>query len=98
MARAKRERLTCTSCGWTGLTTRSTVRLALYLGSTLAAAALIALELLGLTQLGDQVWPLAITILVLSIGARLLIRGDRCKACGGPAIYIKRPPQPRDMG
>ena len=57
--------------------------------SSLTVASLIALELSGITSLGDRVWPVAITVMLASIGLRLLIRGDRCVACGGPA-YVSR--------
>ena len=50
---------------------------------------MLGLELAGLTRLGDAVWAIAITIMLASIGLRLVIRGDRCAACGGPADYSR---------
>lgn len=88
--RNPREHMTCLSCGRVGTTARSRARLLVFGLSSTTVAILIGLELTGVTQLGDVVWSVAITILLASIGLRLLIRGDRCTACGGPARYVKR--------
>ena len=85
MARRRREHLQCTQCSWVGVTTHGKIRLAIFMTTTATVAVLVALELAGVLALGDQVWAIAVTILVVSIGARLLIRGDRCRECGAPA-------------
>lgn len=85
MARRRREHLYCTQCSWVGITGRGKLRLGIFIASTLSAATIIALEQGGVIALGDQVWAIALTILVLSIGVRLLIRGDRCPECDAPA-------------
>lgn len=92
MARRRREHLQCTECPWSGTTSHGRLRWAVFAASTLAVVILVALEFAGLTALGEGLWPIVITILVLSIGLRLLIRGDRCPRCGARAIYLKRPP------
>ena len=81
--------MTCRECGWTGLTARSRVRLAVFALSSAMVVVMLGLELAGLTRLGDAVWAIAITIMLASIGLRLVIRGDRCAACGGPADYSR---------
>jgi hypothetical protein len=86
MPRRRREQLQCTQCNWAGRTTHGQVRLAIFGLTTSTVVLLVALELLGLTQLGDLAWTSALTIMLLSIGLRLLIRGDRCRECNAPAV------------
>jgi hypothetical protein len=73
-----------------GVTALGRLRWAVFGVSLAAVAVLVGLELAGVTKLGGAVWGVAITIMLLSIGVRLLIRGDRCRECGGRAIYVKR--------
>lgn len=93
MARAPREHLQCSQCGWYGVTARGKLRYLVFGLSVAAIAILAALELFGVTALGDDLIAIGLTIMLLSIGLRLLIRGDRCRECGGPADYVKRPPE-----
>jgi len=92
MARAPREHLRCSRCGWYGVTARGRLRYAVYGVSLAAVVILVGLELLGVVALGDQVIAIGITIMLVSIGVRLVIRGDRCRECGGPAVYERRAP------
>lgn len=92
MARAPREHLVCRQCGWYGVTARGRLRYAVFGVSVAAIVLLAALELLGVMVLGDQVIAIGITIMLASIGLRLLIRGDRCRECGAPADYVRRAP------
>lgn len=85
--------MTCPACGWVGLTGHGRLRWAVFGVSMAAVTILFVLELSGVTQLGDAVLGIAITIALLSIGLRLLIRGDRCGACGAAAIYARRAPE-----
>ncbi len=90
MARGPRERLQCTDCGWVGITSRGKQRRAIFATSTAAVAFLIALELFEVCALGDQLWAVALTIFLISIGLRMLVRGDRCRVCEAPLSYEKR--------
>ena len=89
VARRRREHLRCDACGWTGITGQGRIRLAIYVGSLLAVAVSIALELAGVLALGDSVWAWSITLLLASIGLRLLVRGDRCGSCDTALGYGK---------
>jgi hypothetical protein len=89
VARRQREHLRCTQCSWVGITTQGKIRLGIFATSLATVAVLITLELTGVLALGDQVWAVALTILVVSIGVRLVIRGDRCGECGAPATVDK---------
>ena len=91
MARAPREHRSCTQCDWGGRTSHSTLRVWIFRASTFAVALLVTLELGGITSLGDRVLSLGLTIMLVSIAARILIRGDRCPRCGARAVYIKNP-------
>lgn len=91
MARAPREHRSCTECDWAGRTRHSTVRVWIFRASTLAVALLVLLELGGITALGDRVLSLGLTIMLVSIVARILLRGDRCPRCGARAVYVKHP-------
>jgi hypothetical protein len=86
MARRPREHMQCTQCDWSGRTSHGQVRLGIFVMSTSIVVVMIALELLGFLALGDRVWTSALTIMLLSIGLRVLIRGDRCRSCNAPAI------------
>lgn len=94
MARVPREHLSCTQCDWHGVTTRGRARLWIYRGATAAIAVMVILELTAVTELGDNVLSIGLTIMLLSLGLRLLIRGDRCQDCGAEAVYLKRAPEP----
>lgn len=91
MARAPREHRSCTECDWGGHTRHSKVRLWIFRASTFAVALLVALELGRITTLGDRVLSLGLTIMLVSITARISIRGDRCPRCGARAVYVKHP-------
>ena len=82
----------CTACDWRGMTTLGHVRLWVFKASTAIIALLILVELVGLTDLGGNLWTIALLLAYGSVGVRLLIRGDRCPSCGERAVYVKRPP------
>jgi hypothetical protein len=90
VAKRAREHVECTECGWVGVTPQGRVRQGLFLVSLAAVAVLVALELAGVTELGDDLWGICVTVMLVSIGGRLLVRGDRCRTCGGRAVYVKR--------
>lgn len=90
MARARREQMSCDSCGWVGITGHGWVRLSLFVVALLSVAVLVLLDWFGLTALGDDLWALGILIMLVSLGLRLLVRGDRCPSCAAPAHYRKR--------
>jgi hypothetical protein len=83
----RRERLRCESCGWVGVTRQGRLRAGIFAVGVIVVAGLIATELLGLTAQGDAVWAWALTILLVSFAARLLVRGDRCGACSSEVEY-----------
>ena len=84
MARPPREHRQCTQCDWVGLTSRGALRSVIFAVSIGAAVLLFTLEILA-SVLGDQLWTVVLTILLVSIGLRMLIRGDKCPKCGAPA-------------
>jgi hypothetical protein len=95
MARARREQMNCDACGWTGVTAHGRVRQWLFGLAVLAVAVLVGIEWFGVTALGDDLWALGILIMLASLGLRLLVRGDRCPSCAGPAYHkkqLRRPP------
>jgi hypothetical protein len=83
----RRERLRCESCGWVGVTRQGRLRAGIFVVGVIVVVGLIAAELLGLIALGDSVWAWSLTILLVSLGARLLVRGDRCGACSSEVEY-----------
>ena len=93
MARAPREHLSCTECGWVGMSARGRARQWVFRLSSAAIAVLVVLELSGVLALGDDLLSIGLTIMLLSLGLRLIIRGDRCRECGARAIYLERPPE-----
>ncbi|NVB36861.1 hypothetical protein G6O69_03405 [Pseudenhygromyxa sp. WMMC2535] len=88
--RRGRERMTCGDCGWVGITAHGYLRWAVFGLAVFSVLAAFVLERAGVLGLGDQLWPLGITIMLVSLGLRLLIRGDRCPECGAQVDYRKR--------
>ena len=80
MARPRREHFVCPACGWQGIPRLGRVRLALFVLTMVFVLGLFVAALLGATSI-DQAIAVAITASLLSIGLRMLIRGDRCMAC-----------------
>lgn len=80
MARRRRERLECPACGWQGVTARGRVRWWVFGLSTTVIVGWLAAGLLELASL-DTALAGSITIALLSIGLRMLVRGDTCPRC-----------------
>lgn len=80
MARSRRERLVCPTCGWQGVTTLGRVRLAVFGLTTATLLAWLGAGLAGLASL-DTAIAGSISLALLSIGLRLVIRGERCPGC-----------------
>ncbi len=76
-----REHSSCTKCDWQGVSARGRARTWILRTSSLAIATMVLLELGGITALGDSVLSIGLTIMLLSLGLRMLIRGDRCPRC-----------------
>lgn len=90
MARPPREHRQCTQCDWVGLTSRGALRGVIFAVSIGLAVLLFTLDILGGLGIGDQLWALVLTILLVSVGSRMLIRGDKCPKCGAPAGAIRQ--------
>lgn len=78
--RRRRERLECPACGWQGVTTLGRVRWLVFGLSTAVIVGWLGAALLDLASL-DTAIAASITIALLSIGLRMLVRGDACPRC-----------------
>ncbi len=91
MPRPPREHLRCPSCTWQGTSSRGRARTLVYASSSVIVAALLLASVIGWLSV-DVTVPTAITIALLSIGVRMLIRADRCPQCGA-ALWTPPPPE-----
>jgi hypothetical protein len=80
VTRRRRERLECPACGWQGVTALGRVRWLVFGLSTTLIVGWLLVALLGHASL-DTALAASITIALLSIGLRMLVRGDTCPRC-----------------